>query len=73
MIPSMISFPFDSVLLMRIEPDGMEFEVSMIGISSAAVKKAPEVAKLLTHSSLTRAISAPLPQAVWTVNYLFIT
>lgn len=67
--PSLVFSPkgqvgrMESVLLMRIEPDGMEFEVSMIGISSAAVKKAPEVAKLLTHSSLTRAISAPLPQA----------
>ncbi|XP_047490217.1 uncharacterized protein LOC125039896 [Penaeus chinensis] len=67
--PSLVFSPkgqvgrMDSVLLMRIEPDGMEFEVSMIGISTAAIKKAPEVAKLLTHSSLTRATSAPLPQA----------
>ncbi|XP_071545499.1 uncharacterized protein [Panulirus ornatus] len=53
----------ESVLLMRVEPEGMEFELAIAGVSHAPlhVPILPGKQLALSHEMLTKSTSAPLP------------
>lgn len=59
-------YGYCSVLLMCIEPEGMTFEVTVVGTSHARSTKSviPKGVSNRGHESVVKSNSAPLPQMV---------